>query len=66
VRQTDPIYELLYDIRKTAMDHPAFDITLYKSEDIAGLADAGGDVADWTVIAIQANKAMELYMKEDK
>jgi hypothetical protein len=62
VREIDPIYELLYDIHQVAIKHPAFDITLYESEDTERLADAGGDVADWTVIAIWANKAMNLYM----
>ena len=48
----------LVEIRKMAMEHPCFDLDCFKRRDIDGLCDQGGDICDWTMVAIHADDAL--------
>jgi hypothetical protein len=48
----------LTEIRERAMDHPAFDKVSFDNRDIATIVSEGGDVCDWTMIAILASDAL--------
>lgn len=48
----------LEEIRKTAMDHPCFDADCFDRRDINGLLKQGGDICDWTIVAIHADDAL--------
>jgi hypothetical protein len=50
----------LEKIRKMAMDHFAFDKDLFDSRDIDELVMRGGDICDWTMIAIIADDALQV------
>lgn len=51
--------EALEEIRKMAMDHPCFDADCFERRDIDGLCALGGDVCDWTMIAIHAEDGLK-------
>lgn len=48
----------LEEIRRMAMEHPCFDADCFKRRDIEGLCDQGGDICDWTMIAIHADDGL--------
>jgi len=48
----------LEEIRKMAMDHPCFDADCFERRDIEGLCEQGGDICDWTMVAIHASDAL--------
>ena len=48
----------LEKIRMMAMDHPCFDADCFERRDIDGLCDQGGDICDWTMVAIHADDAL--------
>lgn len=52
------ITEALTEIRKMAQDHPAFFVDAFTERDIDALVKEGGDVCDWTMIAIIADDAL--------
>ena len=54
----DSLVGALTEIRKMAMEHPAFYEQAYKDQDIDALVEEGGDVCDWTMIAIIADDAL--------
>ena len=54
----DSLVGALTKIRKKAMEHPAFDEEAYKERNVDALADKGGDICDWTMIAIIADDAL--------
>lgn len=49
----------LQEILYRATGHPAFDKELFDSRDMDALTAEGGDVFDWTVIAILADDALK-------
>ena len=46
---------VLEGIKQRAMDHAAFDEDAYRSRNIEQLVKKGGDVCDWTMLAIVAH-----------
>lgn len=61
-RQAEQLKKLsaaLNHICETAMDHPAFDGEFFEMRDQVGMAEVGGEVADWTGIAIIADDALK-------
>lgn len=50
----------LEEIRTRAMDHPCFDVDCFQRRDIDALIDQGGDIFDWTIVAILADDALRL------
>jgi len=62
VSETDEeggVKEALETIRDMAMDHPCFDGEAFEKRDMDALTEVGGDVCDWTVIAIIADDALK-------
>ncbi len=55
---SNPI-EVLKQIREIAMEHPSFDGELFVNRDQEELCNVGGEVADWTGIAILADDAIK-------
>lgn len=51
--------EALKQIKMMAVDHPCFSELHFDMRDIDDLATIGGDVCDWTVIAIEADNALK-------
>lgn len=51
--------EALESILKTAMEHPCFDREAFDNRDFDSLEQQGGDICDWTMIAITAADALE-------
>lgn len=51
--------EALKSILDTAKNHPAFDGDAFERHDIDSLVQQGGDVCDWTMIAITAADALK-------
>lgn len=49
----------LLEIRQKAMEHPAFDEEAFEKRDIESLEREGGDIFDWTRIAILADDALK-------
>ena len=54
------LIKALKSIRESAMDHPCFSKYYFRQRDIDGLSDIGGDVCEWTLIAIEADNALQL------
>ncbi len=54
----EPLVSALNEIRKMAMEHPCFDADCFERRDIDGLCDQGGDICDWTMVAILADDAL--------
>ena len=48
----------LNEILARAKDHPCFDERLFDKRDFVRLATKGGDICDWTLIAIEADDAL--------
>lgn len=48
----------LEEVRKMAMEHPCFDADCFERRDIDGLCDQGGDICDWTMVAIHADDGL--------
>jgi hypothetical protein len=48
----------LEEIRKMAMEHPCFDADCFERRDIDGLCEQGGDICDWTMVAIHADDGL--------
>ena len=48
----------LEEIRRKAMDHPCFDSDCFERRDVDGLCEQGGDICDWTMVAILADDAL--------
>lgn len=61
------LIEALADIRQRAMDHPAFDKWSFEDRDVRALVKMGGDICDWTTVAILADDALKaVEQKETK
>lgn len=56
--QNTLLLQALEDIRDRAMDHPLFDEVAFQHCDVESLAKQGGDICDWTMIAILAQDAL--------
>jgi len=54
-----PLVEALESILATAKEHPAFAQDRFDDRDMDALENEGGDVADWTQIAITAADALK-------
>jgi hypothetical protein len=52
--------EILQDVCKQLMQHPAFDYELYESRDIKAAAETGGDTCDLVCWTWQLEEAMKL------
>jgi hypothetical protein len=63
---TDKLINALISIRAMAMDHPAFDGIAFKDRDFAAIDKQGGDIADWTMIAILADNALQSTPDADR
>jgi hypothetical protein len=48
------------NIRRRAVEHPAFDRELFDSRDFKALGELGGDTLDWTMTAIEADLAIKI------
>lgn len=59
--QNTILLKALEDIRDQVMQHPLFDEVAFHNRDIEGLAKSGGDVCDWTMIAILEQDALNHY-----
>lgn len=57
------LIEALVKIRTTALDHPCCDPIMFEKRAIDELCDIGGEVCDWTMIAIDADDALKLVGK---
>lgn len=55
----DEIVSALKEIRRMAMEHPCFDADCFERRDMKGLCDKGGDICDWTMVAIHADDALK-------
>lgn len=51
--------EALVSIRDLAMDHPSFSRYHFDRHDVEGIAKIGGDLCDWTMIAILADDVIK-------
>lgn len=49
----------LESILDSAMNHPCFDTDAFNARDIDALIKEGGDVCDWTMIGIEADRALK-------
>ena len=59
------VQKILKGILKRAKDHPTFDEDLFLRRNFEGLAEIGGDVFDWTVMAIEAYNALNPLTAKD-
>ena len=53
----------LEEIRRIAMEHPCFDADCFERRDIDGLCEQGGDICDWTMVAIHADDGLRTNNK---
>ena len=60
----DAAIEALAEIRRMAMEHPAFSLDAFEQRDIDALCEEGGDVCDWTMIAIHADDGLNPVVKD--
>ncbi len=58
VRSND-LLDALKRIRSMALEHPCFDSEKFEQRDLDGLAEEGGDICDWTMLAIIADDALK-------
>jgi len=58
-KPTDKLKNALKTILDMAINHPCFDGEAFETRDIDMLVEIGGDVCDWTMIAITAADALE-------
>ncbi len=58
VRLND-LLDALKRIRSMALEHPCFDLEKFEQRDWDGLTEEGGDVCDWTGLAIIADDALK-------
>lgn len=59
LERQEKMVKSLERIREMAMEHACFDLELFESRNIDELVNVGGDVCDWTMIAIIASDALE-------
>ena len=57
--KTNELTDALELIRKMAMDHACFDEDCFDRRDVSGLCAQGGDICDWTMVAIHADDALK-------
>ncbi len=50
----------LETIRKMAMEHHCFDADCFERRDVDALVAKGGDICDWTMVAIHADDALRV------
>ena len=62
----DPLIDALTEIRKMAMEHPCFDVDCFERRDIDGLCAQGGDICDWTMVAIHADNGLKSHNNSTK
>lgn len=55
--------EALVEIRQMAKNHSCFDGEFFERRDIDGLCAEGGDIADWTFLAIVADDALDPQLR---
>lgn len=53
------MWNALEDVLDRATEHPCFDRDCFDRRDVDGLCDQGGDICDWTMIAIIADDALK-------
>ena len=53
------LIDALKQIRSQALNHPCCDLNKFEQRDWDGLVDEGGDVCDWTGLAITADEALK-------
>lgn len=51
--------DALREIRRMAQDHPAYWHEAFMDRNINALAKEGGDICDWTMVAITADDALK-------
>lgn len=61
----ETLEEALREIRRIATEHFRFDQDCFERRDMNALAEQGGDVCDWTTIAILADNALNESTKLD-
>ena len=61
----ETLEEALREIRRIATEHFRFDPDCFERRDMKGLVEQGGDVCDWTTIAILADDALDEATKLD-
>lgn len=61
----ETLEEALREIRRIATEHFRFDRDCFERRDMNALAKKGGDVCDWTTIAILADDALNEATKID-
>uniref|UniRef100_A0A6M3KE01 Uncharacterized protein n=1 Tax=viral metagenome TaxID=1070528 RepID=A0A6M3KE01_9ZZZZ len=59
MNEADKLKNALKKILFRAMDHPSFDGEAFETRDLDALIKEGGDVFDWTMVAITAADALE-------
>lgn len=53
------LLDALKQIRSMALDHSCFDLEKFEQRNFEGLAEEGGDICDWTMLAIIADDALK-------
>jgi len=59
VVQQERMKKALESIRDTAKAHPCFDGDCFERRDIDELEKVGGDVSNWTLVAIEAEEGLQ-------
>ena len=57
---SNDLLDALKRIRSMALEHPCLDLERFDQRDLDGLAEEGGDVCDWTMLAIISNDALKI------
>lgn len=58
-KKSDKMRDALREILNRAMDHPCFDENAFAERNYGYLQEVGGDICDWTMIAITAADALK-------
>lgn len=58
LERQEEMVKALERIREMAMDHPCFELELFKSRNIDELSNVGGDICDWTMVAVISDDAL--------
>lgn len=53
------LLDALKRIRSIALDHPCLDLEKFEQRDLDGLTEEGGDICDWTMLAIISDDALK-------
>ena len=58
--RSNALLDALKRIRSMALEHPCFDLEKFKQRDLNGLAEEGGEICDWTILAIISDDALKI------